>query len=609
MVIKKVSRRDAEDTSRRLLTPNRVCPKEQTRSQTRCTSIRISDCWPRAVSWTAVVFSQLDKTPLTNWRACYKCRMAPVSRSHHRNYLRKVFPSPARICDRVDALSSFKVGVKQAHDPPLTSKRISEMYSGHQRVHEDEGFNPFQSQSAHLPNSRPSGMMETNRVPSRLPDAHPLHPVGPSLPPVQGSQPIYGGVGPYDIDPLDPTPYPGYPTEPQGPAPDQNQPQGPPPSQQQHFQNAPQHDAPTYAPSSSPMQNPPAQPMFNTHHPEQRPVRLSQRQPQQQPAHAPFVTTNNHAPSRTAPYQTMHGVPRAAWFTNDNLPRTQQPATYIPGSSRQNHAPYQFHARDASVSSSSSTTDIANIDSPMGPSPTYGSPAEIDQSHSYALQQYAPPSLPPPRAPVSSAIVGTVPPDVEEQSPTDDGNAVALNTVQPGANTMFVDGIPVPPHQQYYPRSAWGPPPPRKVVQARMEEQRRLQQAQASGVRSGGSSDVSLSNTVNPAALGGSGSKRKQPPESDAVADIANVEMTNPTSGDLDNLVDGYSDNEKPPYPLSTILKFTLLGSPRGKLTLAEIYDTLMARFPFFKHVKTDWQVCCLFTNRCRDLIKSHSHV
>jgi forkhead box protein J2/3 len=66
--------------------------------------------------------------------------------------------------------------------------------------------------------------------------------------------------------------------------------------------------------------------------------------------------------------------------------------------------------------------------------------------------------------------------------------------------------------------------------------------------------------------------------------------MTNPTSGDLDNLVDGYSDREKPPFPLSTILKFALLGSPRGKLTLAEIYETLMARFPFFKHVKTDWQ-------------------
>lgn len=125
-----------------------------------------------------------------------------------------------------------------------------------------------------------------------------------------------------------------------------------------------------------------------------------------------------------------------------------------------------------------------------------------------------------------------------------------------------------------------------------MEEQRRLQQAHISAVRSGGSSDVSLSSTVNPAALGGGGSKRKQPPESDALADNGNVEMTNPTSGDLDNLVDGYNDNEKPPYPLSTILKFALLGSPRGKLTLAEIYETLMARFPFFKHVKTDWQVC-----------------
>ena len=461
------------------------------------------------------------------------------------------------------------------------------MYSGHQRAHEDEGFNPFQSQSAHLPNSRPSGMIEANRVPSRLPEVSPPRLTGPPPPPT--SQPIYGGVGPYDIDPLDPTPYPGYPTEPQG-ADQHEHPQGPPPpSQQRHYQNAPQHDASSYAPSISSIQNPRTQPMYN--HPEQRPVDLSQRQLQQQPAHAPFVTTNNHAPARTAPYQAMHGVPRAAWFTNDNISRIQQHPTYIPGPARQNHQPYQFHARDASVSSSSSATDAANLDSPMGPSSSYGSPAEIDQSHSYALQQYAPPSQAPPNVSASDPIVGAVPSE-EEQSSTDDGNAVALNTVLPHTNTMFVDGIPVPPHQQYYPRSAWGPPPPRKVVQARMEEQRRLQQAHTSAVRSGGSSDVSLSNTVNPAALGGSGSKRKQPPESDGLAGNGNVEMTNPTSGDLDNLVDGYTDNEKPPYPLSTILKFTLLGSPRGKLTLAEIYETLMARFPFFKHVKTDWQVC-----------------
>jgi hypothetical protein len=73
---------------------------------------------------------------------------------------------------------------------------------------------------------------------------------------------------------------------------------------------------------------------------------------------------------------------------------------------------------------------------------------------------------------LSNPIVEAGPPEGEEPSPTDDGNAITLTTVLPNTNTMFVDGIPVPPHQQYYPRSAWGPPPPRKVVQARMEEQR-----------------------------------------------------------------------------------------------------------------------------------------
>lgn len=47
------------------------------------------------------------------------------------------------------------------------------MYRNLQSTLDDEGdggFNPFQSPSAHLPNSRPSGMIHTNRPPARRAD-------------------------------------------------------------------------------------------------------------------------------------------------------------------------------------------------------------------------------------------------------------------------------------------------------------------------------------------------------------------------------------------------------------------------------------------------------
>lgn len=271
----------------------------------------------------------------------------------------------------------------------------------------------------------------------------------------------------------------------------------------------------------------------------------------------------------------MTSSPGPGWFASND--KTQPPPRTQPYGADNGPAPYLLHTRPTS---SSSTTE-SNNDSPRGPSSNYGSPAYADHPSSFNLPLYTPTPQPLPNSPFNASDRFGFPQEDDEP---------IMNTLLPSTNTTLVDGIPVPPHQQYYPRSAWGPPPPRKVVQARMEEQRRVQEAQLNAMRSGASSDL-MANTIDPTALSGIGTKRKQPPESDDVLDGGNIELTNPTSGDLDNLVDGHNDDEKPPYPLSTILKFTLLGSPRGKLTLSEIYETVMARFPYYKMVKTDWQV------------------
>ncbi|KAG8864276.1 hypothetical protein FRB96_006097 [Tulasnella sp. 330] len=53
--------------------------------------------------------------------------------------------------------------------------------------------------------------------------------------------------------------------------------------------------------------------------------------------------------------------------------------------------------------------------------------------------------------------------------------------------------------------------------------------------------------------------------------------------GNLDSLADGpEGPGSRPPYPYSTIIKYAIEGSPRGMLTLSEIYEAVERRFPFF---------------------------
>ena len=58
----------------------------------------------------------------------------------------------------------------------------------------------------------------------------------------------------------------------------------------------------------------------------------------------------------------------------------------------------------------------------------------------------------------------------------------------------------------------------------------------------------------------------------------------------LDCLADVGPD-ERPPYSNFTLVKYAILGSPNQKLTLAEIYDAIIKRFPWFNTAGKGWKV------------------
>ncbi len=78
-------------------------------------------------------------------------------------------------------------------------------------------------------------------------------------------------------------------------------------------------------------------------------------------------------------------------------------------------------------------------------------------------------------------------------------------------------------------------------------------------------------------------------------------------TGDLNSLFEPPTSQEKPPYPYTTILRFAILGSPRKKLTLGEIYETMENRFPWFKN-NTDkgWKVNAVPCHKLLSSLRSH---
>ena len=78
-------------------------------------------------------------------------------------------------------------------------------------------------------------------------------------------------------------------------------------------------------------------------------------------------------------------------------------------------------------------------------------------------------------------------------------------------------------------------------------------------------------------------------------------------TGDLNSLYEPPTSQEKPPYPYTTILRFAILGSPRKKLTLGEIYDTMENRFPWFKNnTEKGWKVSAVSCHEVLSGLRNH---
>lgn len=65
--------------------------------------------------------------------------------------------------------------------------------------------------------------------------------------------------------------------------------------------------------------------------------------------------------------------------------------------------------------------------------------------------------------------------------------------------------------------------------------------------------------------------------------------------GNLASLADAAEGNTaRPPYPYSTLIRYAIAGSERGKMTLSDLYGKIEDRFPYFKAAGGGWKVWML---------------
>ncbi|KAG8734704.1 hypothetical protein FRC12_018417 [Ceratobasidium sp. 428] len=58
----------------------------------------------------------------------------------------------------------------------------------------------------------------------------------------------------------------------------------------------------------------------------------------------------------------------------------------------------------------------------------------------------------------------------------------------------------------------------------------------------------------------------------------------------LNALEDGLP-GERPAYPFTTLIRYAIKGSPKGRLLLEEIYQAIQSRYPFFTTAPAGWKV------------------
>jgi hypothetical protein len=87
----------------------------------------------------------------------------------------------------------------------------------------------------------------------------------------------------------------------------------------------------------------------------------------------------------------------------------------------------------------------------------------------------------------------------------------------------------------------------------------------------------------------------------------ASLGMHDPKKVGLDCLVE-VADGEKPPYAYPVLIRFAILGSPKKRLTLRQIYETLEAKYSYFRDLsEAGWKVS---RNKCprKSLIADESN-
>jgi hypothetical protein len=57
--------------------------------------------------------------------------------------------------------------------------------------------------------------------------------------------------------------------------------------------------------------------------------------------------------------------------------------------------------------------------------------------------------------------------------------------------------------------------------------------------------------------------------------------------------------NGRPQHTLPVILRCAILGSPRKRLTIREIYATMEAKYPYYKTAGQTWKVYCFIVVHC----------
>lgn len=53
--------------------------------------------------------------------------------------------------------------------------------------------------------------------------------------------------------------------------------------------------------------------------------------------------------------------------------------------------------------------------------------------------------------------------------------------------------------------------------------------------------------------------------------------------------------NKKPPYSYANLITFAINATPKGKMTLSEIYDWISEHFPFYNPASNGWKVNIFF--------------